>query len=93
MTASGHEDPELRALRERVAALERERDEMRERTEIVADRARVRGQTLTECNIDLNALMRTRTATRVRAGLRVLRAVLRWWRRRVSKPLRTLLRG
>ncbi|MGI8593984.1 MAG: hypothetical protein ACR2ML_06400 [Solirubrobacteraceae bacterium] len=93
MAASGHEDPELWALREGVAALERERDEMRTRTEVVAARARVRGRTLTRLNVDLNALMRTPTATRVRAGLRGLRAVLRWWRRRVSKPLRALLRG
>lgn len=68
---------EVKRLRTRVAALERELLEQAERTaRIVAD-AQERTYWLDRWHLDLNALMRRRGAGEMRALVRLLRGVVR----------------
>ena len=68
---------ELEALRDRVEVLERGRFEQAARTNAAVAAAQDRSYWLDRWGIDLNALMRRRGASELRAGLRGLRAVYR----------------
>jgi SAM-dependent methyltransferase len=68
---------ELKALRERVDALERQRVEEAARMNAAVAAAQDRSYWLDRWGIDLNALMRRRGASELRAGFRGLRAVYR----------------
>ncbi len=68
---------ELEALRDRVEVLERDRFEQAARTNAAVAAAQDRSYWLDRWGIDLNALMRRRGASELRAGLRGLRAVYR----------------
>ena len=70
-------DDELEALRRRVADLERELVDRTARANAATAAAQDRSYWLDRWGIDLNALMRRRGATRLRAMLRALRAVYR----------------
>jgi hypothetical protein len=65
------------ALRERIAALERELTEQAARTNAAVARAQDRSYWLDRWHLDLNQLMRRPWAGRLRFGLRALRAVYR----------------
>ena len=68
---------ELEALRARVAELERENAEMARRTNAAVAAAQERAYWLDRWHIDLNALMRRRGASELRAALRGARRVAR----------------
>jgi SAM-dependent methyltransferase len=71
---------ELRALHERLEALERESAERTARANNALAAAQDRSYWLDRWQVDLNALMRRRGAGEFRAGLRVLRAVYRFFK-------------
>jgi hypothetical protein len=71
--ASTPSDEETR-LRERVAALERELTEQAARTNAAIARAQDRSYWLDRWHLDLNEVMSRPWASRVRVGLRVMRA-------------------
>jgi len=86
-TTETDQQAEIQRLRARVAALEAELVEQAERTaRIVADAQR-RTYWLERWRIDLDALMRRRSAGTLRAVLRTLRAPVRALRR-ASRALR-----
>jgi SAM-dependent methyltransferase len=68
---------EVDALRERVEALERDRVEQAARANAAIAAAQDRSYWLDRWGIDLNALMRRRGASELRAGFRALRAFYR----------------
>lgn len=65
------------ALRQRLERLERERAEELARASAVVAAAQERAYWLDRWHLDLNALMRRRGASELRAGLRGARLVLR----------------
>lgn len=65
------------ALRQRLERLERERAEELARANAVVAAAQERAYWLDRWHLDLNALMRRRGASELRAGLRGARVVLR----------------
>jgi hypothetical protein len=77
-------DGEVEALRRRVADLERELADRSARANAAIAAAQDRSYWLDRWGIDLNALMRRRGATQLRAVLRALRAVYRVVRRERS---------
>ena len=78
MTAlSPDERAELEALRTRVAELERERAEEVARASAAVAAAQERAYWLDRWHVDLNALMEKPGASEFRAGLRLVRAVVR----------------
>jgi SAM-dependent methyltransferase len=82
-------DHEVEALRERVEALERDRFEQAARTNAAIAAAQDRSYWLDRWGIDLNALMRRRGASELRAGFRGMRALYRPVRETVRDlPLR-----
>jgi hypothetical protein len=70
-------DDELEALRRRVADLERELAERTELANAAVAAAQDRSYWLDRWHVDLNALMRRRGASELRAALRAARAVYR----------------
>ena len=74
---STDERAELEALRARVAALEAERAEQLGRLQAELAEAQEKVYWLDRWRIDLNALMRKPGAAEFRAGLRVVRGVVR----------------
>jgi hypothetical protein len=78
---------EIERLRARVAALEQELVEQAERSHRAVAEAQARTYWLDRYNLDLDALMRRRSAGVVRALLRALRTPVRALRR-VRKALR-----
>jgi SAM-dependent methyltransferase len=68
---------DVNALRERVEALERERAEQAARTNAAIAAAQDRSYWLDRWGVDLNALMRRRGASELRAAFRALRALYR----------------
>jgi SAM-dependent methyltransferase len=68
---------ELDALRRRVEALERDRVEQAARANAAIAAAQDRSYWLDRWGVDLNALMRRRGASELRAGFRALRAMYR----------------
>ena len=75
------EQAELEALRTRVEALERENAELAARANATIAAAQDRAYWLDRWGVDLNALMRRRGASEVRAAVRGGRAVVRWVKR------------
>jgi hypothetical protein len=71
------EQRELETLRARVAVLERENAEMARRTNAAVAEAQERVYWLDRWHVDLNALMRRRGASELRAALRAVRRVAR----------------
>lgn len=69
---------ETEALRARIDALEREQHERTARANAALAAAQDRGYWLERWNIDLNALMRRRGASELRAALRAVRGVYRF---------------
>jgi uncharacterized coiled-coil protein SlyX len=82
------EREELEALRARVAELERERAEQIARANAAIAEAQQRSYWLDRWHLDLNALMERPGASEFRAGIRVVRAVMRR-----AKLLKRRLRG
>jgi SAM-dependent methyltransferase len=78
-------EPEVRELQDRVEALERERVERAARANAAVAAAQDRSYWLDRWGVDLNALMRRRGASELRAGLRAVRAVYRPARRAASR--------
>jgi hypothetical protein len=74
-------DQELRALRARLEALEREHAEQLARAHKAVAAAQDRTYWLDRWNLDLNSLMRRRGARQLRAAVRAVRAVVRLARR------------
>jgi hypothetical protein len=74
---SPDERAELEALRTRVAELERERAEELARAAAAVAAAQERAYWLDRWHVDLNALMEKPGASEFRAGLRLVRAVVR----------------
>jgi hypothetical protein len=70
-------EDELHGLRERVAALERERAEEIARANAAVAAAQDRSYWLDRWHVDLNRLMQRRGASEARAALRAARAVYR----------------
>jgi SAM-dependent methyltransferase len=70
-------NPKLDALRARIDALEREQHERTARANAALAAAQDKSYWLDRWRIDLNALMRRRGASELRAGVRGLRAVYR----------------
>jgi hypothetical protein len=75
--STGTEQAELHALRDRVAALERENAELAARANAAIATAQDRVYWLDRWGLDLNALMRRRGAAEFRAAVRGVRAVIR----------------
>ena len=75
------ESTELTALRARVEELEREKHEIQARANAAIAAAEERVYWLDRWQLDLNAVMRRRSAERARAAMRVARAVYRFLRR------------
>lgn len=71
------ERAELAALRARVQALEAEREETVRRAAAAVAAAQERAYWLDRWQVDLNALMATRSGERFRAALRAVRAPVR----------------
>jgi uncharacterized coiled-coil protein SlyX len=82
------EREELEALRARVAELEHERAEQIARANAAIAEAQQRSYWLDRWHLDLNALMERPGASEFRAGIRVVRAVMRR-----AKLLKRRLRG
>jgi hypothetical protein len=82
--STGTEQAELHALRDRVAALERENAELAARANAAIATAQDRVYWLDRWGLDLNALMRRRGAAEFRAAVRGVRAV--------SRPLQKIKR-
>jgi hypothetical protein len=71
------ERAELEALRARVGELERERAEQIARANAAVAALQERVYWLDRWHLDLNALMRRRGAAEFRAGVRIVRGVIR----------------
>jgi SAM-dependent methyltransferase len=78
-------ETDVRELQDRVEALERERVERAARANAAVAAAQDRSYWLDRWGVDLNALMRRRGASEVRAGLRAVRAVYRPARRAIGR--------
>ncbi len=80
-THVGDEQAEIDRLRARVAALEAELIEVQAWANEVVGQAQERTYWLDRWHVDLNELMRHRSADRLRAAARAVRSVIRLFRR------------
>jgi hypothetical protein len=82
-----HEEAEIERLRARIAELEAELVEVQAWANEVVGEAQDRTYWMDRWHVDLNEIMRHRTADRVRAVLRAIRSVVRFFRRLASRYL------
>jgi hypothetical protein len=86
MTSTVDESEQVAALRARVEQLEREKLEIQERANAAIAAMQERVYWLDRWQIDLNEVMRRRSAQRARTAAKHARGVYRWlrrWRRRL----------